>query len=209
MATGTLIPRIPTDPPLFVATPLDLQSTVAQDLGNLGTAADGFDAIFNALMLAQQTGLAGLSALDQLLADADFVAGALDTTTIAPFSSDIAALSDAGDPLVGAVEVNPNNEGDPGGRPGPSIVGYELKTGYILVPYQDQVHVFGGTPPFTFTVVKGSLPHGLTMDDNGVISGTLPGVLGAHVSFSVMVTDGAGLNVVQEMELLITGVFAG
>lgn len=209
MGTGVLIPRIPTDPPLFVATPIDLESTVANDLGVLGTAADGFDAIFNALMQAQADGLAGLSDLDVLLAEADFVDGAFDTTDIAPFSASIADMQAAGDPTVGVIDINPNNEGDAGGRPGPSIVGYELKTGYILVPYRDQVHVFGGTPPFTFTVVKGALPKGLTMDENGAISGTLASVLGAHVSFSVMVTDGAGLSFVQGMELLIIGPLAG
>lgn len=48
----------------------------------------------------------------------------------------------------------------------------QLKPAYVGVPYQDQLVVEGGSgPPFSFTDMAG-LPPGLTMDADGVITGT-------------------------------------
>ena len=197
-----LIQRIPLSPPLFVPSTPDFESTAAEDLGNLGTAADGFDAIFAVPAGALDADLAGLAELDQLLADADFVGGALDTLAIAPLQADIASTQAEGEPTVGAIDVNPNQEGDPGGRPKPSVVGFQLARGYLFQKYSDQIRIFGGTPPMTFAITKGVLPNGLTMDDTGKISGTAEQA--NEFYFTVTATDAAGQSCTQQMEMLIS-----
>jgi hypothetical protein len=47
----------------------------------------------------------------------------------------------------------------------------------------------GGVPPYTWSVVAGALPGGLTLDPNGIVSGT-PTSAGAS-NFTVQVTDSA------------------
>jgi uncharacterized repeat protein (TIGR01451 family) len=48
----------------------------------------------------------------------------------------------------------------------------------------------GGTPPYTFAVTSGSLPTGLNLSSNGVLSGT-PTVSGQVATFTVTATDAA------------------
>jgi hypothetical protein len=63
-------------------------------------------------------------------------------------------------------------------------------------PYAAGISVAGGTSPFTFSVSSGSLPSGLSLNQNtGVISGTAPySSKGASYLFGVTVTDSAGLT---------------
>ena len=50
----------------------------------------------------------------------------------------------------------------------------------------------GGVPPYTWSLAAGTLPSGLTLDPNGVVSGT-PTSAGA-ASFTVQVTDSANVT---------------
>lgn len=56
-------------------------------------------------------------------------------------------------------------------------------------PYSTQLAATGGTPPYTWAVTAGSLPTGLTLSTDGVLSGTPTGT-GAS-TFSVVATDSA------------------
>jgi len=47
-----------------------------------------------------------------------------------------------------------------------------LPVGQVGVPYSATLSATGGVTPYTWSVVSGSLPQGLTMDPHGVISGT-------------------------------------
>lgn len=63
-----------------------------------------------------------------------------------------------------------------------------MATGTVNRPYSDQIQVFGGgTPPYTFELVQGSLPLGLSMTSSGLVKGTplLPG----ESRFTVQVVD--------------------
>ena len=44
---------------------------------------------------------------------------------------------------------------------------------YLGVPYHCQFTATGGMPPYRWTVVKGTLPPGLTLSTDGLLSGTV------------------------------------
>lgn len=74
-------------------------------------------------------------------------------------------------------------------------------------PYTKQVKVTGGSGNYNFTLVSGSLPSGLSLDQNGIISGTLTADVGLY-SFAVRAEDAIlGENIyfetVDEQELTI------
>ncbi|HKS24509.1 MAG TPA: Ig domain-containing protein [Thermoanaerobaculia bacterium] len=58
-----------------------------------------------------------------------------------------------------------------------------------------QLHAYGGTAPYTFTLQSGSLPPGLSLSSGGLISGT-PTTAGEYlVCFTV--TDSVGCHVTK------------
>ncbi len=63
-----------------------------------------------------------------------------------------------------------------------------LPNGYQWLSYGSNVSATGGTTPYTWSIVSGSLPSGVTLDSGtGLISGT-PATFGAF-NFTVRVTD--------------------
>lgn len=63
------------------------------------------------------------------------------------------------------------------------------------IPYSQQLSVSGGTSPYTWSIIAGALPTGLSMDSTGLITGT-PTVASAVVggvmtpfSFTAQVVD--------------------
>jgi hypothetical protein len=67
-----------------------------------------------------------------------------------------------------------------------------LLSGEVSAPYTTTIGGQGGTQPYTFTVVSGSLPPGLNLASNGVLSGT-PTTANAY-TFGVRLTDATGHN---------------
>lgn len=60
--------------------------------------------------------------------------------------------------------------------------------GVTGVPYNENVDVVQGTEPYTYAIVSGALPTGLSLNTStGVISGT-PTVVGSY-TFEITVTD--------------------
>jgi hypothetical protein len=71
------------------------------------------------------------------------------------------------------------------------VIGCAGGSGQVGVPYSSPLVVSGGTPPYTFSVISGILPGGLTLNTNtGVISGTPTGA--GTFSFFVQVKDSVG-----------------
>jgi len=68
-------------------------------------------------------------------------------------------------------------------------------------PYSDTLRAAGGTAPYTWVLTAGSLPTGLSLAANGLISGTPAGV-GAS-SFTVRVTDNASLQASKQMSITV------
>lgn len=54
-------------------------------------------------------------------------------------------------------------------------------------PYSFSIEASGGVPPYTFDLFEGTLPIGITLDANGLLSGT-PTVPGTY-TFTVHVVD--------------------
>jgi hypothetical protein len=72
--------------------------------------------------------------------------------------------------------------------PALQITTTSLPDGSIGVFYNAPLAVFGGIPPYSWTIVQGSLPNGLTLNaTSGVISGTPTGA--GTSSFTVQVSD--------------------
>jgi DNA-binding beta-propeller fold protein YncE len=99
--------------------------------------------------------------------------------------------------------------------------GLNITTPPVLVPgivgtaYSQNLTATGGSAPYTWTLVAGALPAGLTLFTNGLISGT-PATAGPS-NFSIRVTDAAGnianqpsfsLSVLAQGSLSRTGVLA-
>ncbi len=62
--------------------------------------------------------------------------------------------------------------------------------------------VSGGAPPFTYTVVAGNLPQGMTLGTNGLLAGT-PSEAGSF-AFTVGVTDNTGASDNHDYVLVVT-----
>jgi large repetitive protein len=79
--------------------------------------------------------------------------------------------------------------------------GGALQGGVAGTAYSQTLTASGGTAPYTYTVIGGALPAGLTLSAAGVLSGT-PTTAGNY-SFSVTATDGNSDTGTQSYTLTI------
>ena len=82
-----------------------------------------------------------------------------------------------------------------------TITTTDLTRGTRNQPYSMQLSAANGRPPYTFTLVSGSLPSGLSMNAAGLISGT-PTVFGIF-PFVARATDATGASAVASLTLAI------
>lgn len=68
----------------------------------------------------------------------------------------------------------------------------DLANPILNYPYTQSIDITGGTPAYTFEIVSGSLPIGLTMNTTGIITG-IPTTIGTF-NFNVHVIDINGVN---------------
>jgi len=76
-----------------------------------------------------------------------------------------------------------------------------LPIAIVGVPYTYTLQATGGTSPYTYSLTAGSLPPGITLQSNGVISGT-PTQPGA-TSFTATVTDSVSATASVPLVLLV------
>lgn len=72
----------------------------------------------------------------------------------------------------------------------PSVATWIMPAGALRVPYTQSLPVAGGAGPYSYKLVSGALPAGLSLSSSGVISGT-PTKAGGS-AFGVQVTDANG-----------------
>lgn len=77
-----------------------------------------------------------------------------------------------------------------------------LPAGRLGRSYRRSLGGQGGTPPYRYALESGTLPAGLTLSEDGVVSGTPTG--SGDWSFTARVVDGAGLSTTQFFHLRIT-----
>jgi hypothetical protein len=70
----------------------------------------------------------------------------------------------------------------------PSISTSSLPNGTVGTAYSQMLTATGGTSPYSWTIASGSLPAGLTLSSNGLISGT-PTAAASSTSVTFQVTD--------------------
>jgi hypothetical protein len=78
-----------------------------------------------------------------------------------------------------------------------------LPSGTEHVPYSATLAAVGGTPPYTWSVVSGSLPPGLSLSTSGAITGT-PTAAGNY-TFSVKVIDSVGGTATETFTITVAG----
>jgi uncharacterized protein (TIGR03437 family) len=71
------------------------------------------------------------------------------------------------------------------------------------VPYSQTITAVGGTPPYTFDLLSGTLPPGLTLAPNGAIAGT-PTASGTY-NFFIRVTDAGGMTAQASYSVVVAG----
>ena len=77
-----------------------------------------------------------------------------------------------------------------------------LRGGRANVPYDSQqLTVYGGYEPYSYSVLSGALPKGMTLSADGLLSGT-PDAPAGQYAFAVGVTDKYGLT--ASLELVFT-----
>jgi hypothetical protein len=83
----------------------------------------------------------------------------------------------------------------------PVITTAILPNGQVTIPYSEPLSRSSGDAPFTWTVSAGSLPAGLSLDTDGLISGT-PATISTN-SFTVRVEDAQGDSDEQVLTMII------
>jgi hypothetical protein len=87
--------------------------------------------------------------------------------------------------------------------PAVSIATTSLPGGKVGTPFSQMLTAVGGTPPYTFALSAGSLPPGISIAANGLLSGSPTS--GGTYSFTVLVTDSASATATEPFTLVIAG----
>ena len=83
-----------------------------------------------------------------------------------------------------------------------SITTSSLPNGTIGVAYSQTLAATGGTTPYTWSIAAGTLPAGLSLNSNGVISGT-PTTAGGPTSITFRVTDSASATATKGLSITV------
>jgi Putative Ig domain len=78
-----------------------------------------------------------------------------------------------------------------------------LPNGVISTPYSEGLSAGNGVPPYTWSLVSGTLPTSVSLSSGGVVSGTPSSGSAGTYSFSAKVTDSTSASVTQNFSLVI------
>jgi hypothetical protein len=85
----------------------------------------------------------------------------------------------------------------------PSISTGSLPNGTVGTAYSQTLTATGGATPYTWTIASGTLPAGLSLSSNGVISGT-PTTASGPTSITLKVTDNNNLTATKVLSITIS-----
>ena len=97
------------------------------------------------------------------------------------------------------------SQGEPPPPPALTITTTSLPGGTVGQPYSQPVTATGGAPPYSWSVISGSLPPGLTLSTSGTPSATLSGAPTTQgtYNFTVQATDSAAGTDTQALSITI------
>jgi hypothetical protein len=81
------------------------------------------------------------------------------------------------------------------------VASLALPSATVGSAYNQALVVFGGSTPYRFTVVDGSLPSGMKLSADGVLAG-VPATAGTYL-FTVGITDANGVSITQSFRLVV------
>jgi len=84
--------------------------------------------------------------------------------------------------------------------------GTALPSAAMNQAYSFTLNAAGGYPPYTWTLIGGVLPPGLTLSSDGKVAGT-PTIAGTS-HFTVRVTDSTSASITQQLTLVVAAVLA-
>lgn len=86
----------------------------------------------------------------------------------------------------------------------PTITTTTLPSVLVGTVYNETIEANGGTPPYTFSLIVGSLPAGITLSSGGILSGTptIPG----NYSFTIQVDDDNALIDIQAFTIVVQAI---
>src|SRR5207244_4602611 len=73
-----------------------------------------------------------------------------------------------------------------------------LGGGRANVAYSQQLSVYGGYAPYSYSVTSGALPNGMTLSADGLLAGT-PDAPAGQYAFAVQATDKYGLTALLQL----------
>jgi hypothetical protein len=83
----------------------------------------------------------------------------------------------------------------------PTVSGGTLPDGQVSTLYHQTLPASGGTPPYSWTIINGSLPAGLTLNSDGVLTGTP--ISPETSQFTAQVTDSNGKTAIGTFSLTV------
>jgi uncharacterized repeat protein (TIGR02543 family) len=174
----------------FASTPPNI-STISPTSGPAGTAVTITGSGFGAAQGSGTVSFAGTSASVRSWSPASIVA-------LVPAGASSGAITVAISgftPATSPTNFVPNTA--------LSIVTTALQAATVGSPYSVTVAASGGTPPYSWSVLAGSLPPGLALtSSSGTIAGN-PSALGTF-AFTVEATDSVGATATQPLSLTVT-----
>jgi hypothetical protein len=107
------------------------------------------------------------------------------------------------DALVAYLEqIDANEVSAPLPNPPLAIVTATMADAWVGTGYGKQLVSNGGTGPYTWSLISGSLPPGLSLNGNGAISGNVGNSVGVH-NFTVQVTDLTSATATQALAIRV------